>query len=139
MSYWWIFIVLTILCWGTAPILEKAGLKTVDPFSALFIRSTAIFVLLLIVFSVSGKIKFVLKTPPKVALLFVASGLLAGLFGMWAYFKALKINPASKIVPLAAIYPLVAAVLSIYLLGEKVTVARIIGTILIITGVLLVK
>ena len=121
------------------PILEKSGLKTVDPFSALFIRSTAIFILLLIVFSVSGKIKFVFKTPPKVALLFVVSGLLAGLLGMWTYFKALKINPASKIVPLAAIYPLVAAVLSIYLLGERITIARIIGTMLIIIGVLLVK
>jgi transporter family protein len=45
----------------------------------------------------------------------------------------------SKIVPIAAAYPLITAVLSIVVLGEQVTLQRIIGIILTIIGIILVK
>lgn len=135
----WIFIILTILCWGSAPILEKYGLKELDPFSAVFIRSAAIFVMLLAAFGFSGKANVLFKTPLKTTLIFTASGFLAGLAGMWTYFKALKVAPSSKVVPLVATYPLITAVLSVIILREDFSWSRIIGTILIITGVLLVK
>ena len=58
---------------------------------------------------------------------------------MWTYFGALKLDETSKIVPIAAIYPLVTAVLSILILKEGVTLFRLIGTLLIIIGVWLVR
>ncbi|MCP4651996.1 MAG: EamA family transporter [Candidatus Omnitrophica bacterium] len=135
----WFFLLLTILCWGTAPILEKSGLRAVDPFLAVFIRSCTVFTVISFSVIVSGKIKMLAKVPLKSIFMFMASGLLAGLIGMWAYFKVLKINPSSKVVPLSAIYPLITAVLSVILLRENITLPRIIGTILIILGVSLVK
>ncbi len=45
----------------------------------------------------------------------------------------------SKIVPIAASYPLITAVLSIFVLGEQVTLQRIIGIVLTIVGIIMVK
>ena len=137
--YLWTFIILTIICWGSAPILEKYGLKEIDPFSAVFVRSIAIVLMLIVVFVFTGRIGNVLKTPLKTTLIFTASGFLAGLAGMWTYFKALKVAPSSKVVPLVAIYPLITAILSVLILKEGFSWPRILGTILIIAGVLLVK
>ena len=131
-------MVLTIIFWGVTPILEKAGLKSVDPFTGLFIRSCAVFGILATIFISSGRLKLVGKVPPKIIILFILSGISAGLLGMWSYYKVLKVNPASKIVPLTAAYPLFAAFLSVIILKENVTLARIIGTVLIIAGSLLV-
>lgn len=135
----WIFLVLTIIFWGSTPILEKAGLKNVDAFTAVFIRSAAIFTILLVIFIFKGKLGELTKIPFKTILIFTISGIFAGLLGMWTYFKVLKLNPSSKIVPLAAIYPLVTVVLSVLILKEGFSWQRIVGTILIVSGVFLVK
>ncbi|MFC2061361.1 EamA family transporter [Elusimicrobiota bacterium] len=52
---------------------------------------------------------------------------------------ALKDAPASKAVPISATYPLIAAVLGVIILKENVTLIRLLGTVLIISGVCLVK
>ena len=139
MGQVWIFLLITILCWGTTPILEKLGLKDLDVFTGLFIRSAAVFFILLIAFIASGKINSLSKVPAKTIVIFSVTGILAGLVGMWTYFKVLKISPSSKIVPLAATYPLVAAILGVYILKEEFSWLRIVGTILIVAGILLVK
>jgi transporter family protein len=72
-------------------------------------------------------------------LIFGASGLMAGLLGMWTFYAVLKMEPTSKIVPIAACYPLVTALLSVLILNEGVTVQRVMGTALIVAGVWLVK
>lgn len=140
LQFWFLFI-LTVLCWGTPPIFEKYGLTTrnTDPLTGLLVRSIAVFSILFITCAIRGKIAAVAKMPPKVILVFVLSGVMAGLLGMWAYYKLLKISPSSKIVPLVAIYPLVTAVLSFAILNEQFSWQRLVGTVLIVLGVLLVK
>lgn len=135
----WILLILTITFWGITPILEKAGLKQIDAFTALFIRSIVIFGILLVAFTFSGKLSSLSKIPPKTILIFALSGIFAGLLGMWTYFKILKLNPSSKIVPLVATYPLVTSLLGVLILKEEVTWQRIAGTIFIVLGILLVK
>jgi transporter family protein len=58
---------------------------------------------------------------------------------MLTYFYALQAAPASRAVPIAASYPLVAALLGIAFLGESLTLSKLAGTVLIIAGVWLVK
>jgi transporter family protein len=72
-------------------------------------------------------------------LIFGTSGVMAGLLGMWTYYIVLKMEPTSKIVPIAACYPLVTALLSILILNEGVTIQRVMGTALIVAGIWLVK
>jgi transporter family protein len=135
----WFFLLLTIIFWGSTPILEKIGLKSSDVFTALFIRSTAVFLVILAAFGLSGKFNDLSKLSWKTVAIFSASGIMAGLLGMWTYFKVLKLNPSSKIVPLAATYPLITAFLSVLILREGLSWPRIIGTILIVSGIMLVK
>jgi transporter family protein len=75
----------------------------------------------------------------KSLLLFGASGMMAGLLGMWTYYTALKMEATSRIVPIAASYPLVTALLSVLILREGVTLPRIFGTALIVIGIWFVK
>lgn len=132
-------LIATVLCWGLTPIIEKIGLTKVSPIVGVTIRSITITVILVVVTILTGDIKDIIKTDVKSISLFSLSGILAGLLGMWTYYQVLKMGATSKIVPLAATYPLVTAMLSILILGEAITLPRIIGTVLIVGGIYLVK
>ena len=134
-----LLLILTAIFWGSSPILEKMGLTKIEPLTAVTIRSVAVTVVLLIFVALTGRIKDIMQVDAKTTTLFVVSGIMAGFLGMWTYFGALKLAPASKVVPIAAVYPLVTAVLSIIILKEGVTIFRMIGTILIIIGIWFVK
>ena len=134
-----ILLIITIILWGSTPIIEKMGLQTTEPFRGLVIRSLFVAFVLISVCFVAGKWSEVLDTPLKDKVLFSFSGLLAGLLGMLTYFLALKIIPVSKAVPIAASYPFVAAILGVVILGENITLLRVMGTLFIIAGVWLVK
>ncbi|MGQ9509945.1 MAG: EamA family transporter [Thermodesulfobacteriota bacterium] len=132
-------LVITALLWGVTPIIEKMGLARVDPLIGVTVRSFIVTIGLLILTFLLGKGKELSSLDSKSLLLFGLSGLMAGLLGMWTYYSALKIGATSKIVPIAASYPLITAVLSVLILREGVTPSRIIGTTLIVTGIWLVK
>lgn len=134
-----VLLILTAILWGSSPILEKIGLRNTSPLIALTIRSVGVTVALLLTLAWLGKFKDVFNVEGKTVLLFVISGIMAGLLGMWTYFGALKAGATSKIVPIAACYPLITAFLSILILKEGVTMLRLIGTLLIIAGIWLVK
>lgn len=122
-----IFLLLvTMVLWGSTPLIEKLGLKDVDPLMGIFIRSLVITVILFVFYLLSGKLNELTRISVKNFSLFAARGIMAGLIGMWTYFYLLKGGITSKIVPIAASYPLITAVLSIFVLGEQVTLQRII-------------
>jgi transporter family protein len=134
-----VLLVITAILWGATPILEKIGLAKVDPLIGVTIRSTVVTLGLLIITFVMGKGKALMEVDGKGFLLFGASGVMAGLLAMWAYYTALKVGATSKIVPIAACYPLVTALLSVLILREGVTLPRVMGTALIVSGIWLVK
>lgn len=134
-----LLLIVTTLLWGSTPIIEKIGLAKVDPLIGVTIRSIIVTITLLMVTFLVGKGKELTQLDGKSILIFGASGLMAGLLGMWTYYTALKMEPTSKIVPMAACYPLVTALLSVLILKEGLTLLRIIGTTLIVIGIWLVK
>jgi transporter family protein len=132
-------LIVTALLWGTTPILEKIGLAKVDPLIGVTVRSIIVTAGLLILTLVLGKGRALFQLDGKSVVFFGASGVMAGLLGMWTYYTALKLEATSRIVPIAASYPLVTALLSALILGEGMTVPRLIGTGLIVSGIWLVK
>ena len=134
-----VLLVITAILWGATPILEKIGLAKVDPLIGVTIRSTVVTVGLLIITLAMGKGKALMEVDTKGFFLFGASGVMAGLLAMWTYYTALKVGATSKIVPIAACYPLVTALLSVLILREGVTFSRVMGTALIVSGIWLVK
>jgi transporter family protein len=134
-----LLLIVTALLWGSTPIIEKIGLAKVDPLIGVTIRSTIVTAGLFILTFLLGKSKEFMELDGKSILIFGSSGVMAGLLGMWTYYAALKIEATSKIVPIAACYPLVTALLSVLILNEGVTLPRAIGTALIVSGIWLVK
>lgn len=134
-----LLLTITALLWGATPILEKMGLAKVDPLIGVTVRSTIVTAGLLILTFLLGKGKALMEVDGKGFLIFGASGLMAGILGMWTYYMALKMEATSKVVPIAACYPLVTAFLSILILNEGLSVSRVIGTALIVSGIWLVK
>ena len=132
-------ILLTVLFWGIAPIFDKAAVNKGDPFIGVILRGITIGIAMVMAALLSGKVKDIFVMPKQSAVYFALSGLIAGAFGVFTYFKALQLAPTSKIVPLAATYPLVTALFSTLFLGESISIERIIGIILIIVGIWLVQ
>ncbi len=126
--------------WGCAPILEKLGLAKAPVFAGLFYRSLGVvigaFLLLIFKFTL---IKESLMVPPQGWGLLIAGGFLASIVGQIFFYHALKDGEASLVVPLAASYPLVAFILGTIFLGEKVTLAKLSGMLLVVAGVFLLK
>ncbi len=110
-----------------------------DPLVGVTIRSAIVTAGLFLLTFLLGKGRALTELDGKSILLFGASGMMAGLLGMWTYYSALKMEATSKIVPIAACYPLVTALLSVLILKEGVTLHRVFGTALIVSGIWLVK
>ena len=132
-------MIVTTLLWGITPIIEKVGLRKIDPLIGVTIRSTIVTAGLFILTFLLGKGKSLMEVDGKSFLLFGASGMMAGLLGMWTYYTALKMEATSKIVPIAASYPLVTALLSFLILREGVTLPSVFGTALIVMGIWFVR
>ena len=108
-----VLLIITVLLWGTTPIIEKTGLTKVDPLIGVTIRSTIVTAGLFALTLLLGKGRAFYGVDGKSFLIFGASGIMAGLLGMWTYYAALKMGATSKVVPIAACYPLVTACLSV--------------------------
>jgi bacterial/archaeal transporter family protein len=129
----------TMVLWGAAPVVEKLGLEGTDPLTGLLIRSTSVTVALFVLFLVTGRLHQLPAVPGRSILFFAAAGLLAGLLGTWTYYAVLKTGALSQVVPIAAAFPLVTTLAAVLIFKEQVTPLRIVGTCLVILGIILVK
>jgi len=127
---------LTILFWGITPVIEKIGLKSVEPLLALFIRTSSALIAIFLILLLSSSFNISSLTFKNVGILSL-SGILGGFLGMFTYFSLLKAKNASQIVPLTSTYPLVATFLAIIFLKEELTPFKILGTIFIVVGIYL--
>ena len=137
LKHGFIFAVLAALFYGIAPIFAKFGISKVNPLIALSIRTGVIVATLLIILVVSGNIKAFQHINARTFLLLGAEGVAAGLLGHFFYLKAIKVWEVSKVTPISASYPLIAFILAIIFLGEKLTLIKSAGAILVISGIVL--
>jgi transporter family protein len=134
-----LFALLAALFFGLAPVLEKRGLEEVEPLPGLFIRSAVVFSALLLAVVVSGKAGALHSVDRNTVLFLGAGGICGALIGHLFYYLALKAGKASEVVPVASIYPLVALMIAVVFLGEKVSVQKVVGVGLIVLGVVLIR
>lgn len=137
-SFLW--AILTAVIWGVVPLLEKSGLFKIDPIVGLFYRCLGVMIGIVLLFLFKGaEIRQSLGNFHAGMTLLIAGGFLASILGQVFFYQALKTGEASKVVPLAGIYPLVSFILGVMILGEKVTLAKVGGMSLILMGVFLLK
>lgn len=132
--------VLAMLCWGSAAIFDKLGMRGVaNPVVALVVRLGVATGLAFTYAAVSGAFRD-LKTVPGSNLWALAAGaVLASALGQAFYFLAIKHADASRVVPFTASYPAIALVLGVAVLHEPLTLPKVAGTMLVLAGLMLLS
>ncbi|AZR71935.1 hypothetical protein BBF96_00045 [Anoxybacter fermentans] len=133
------FALFAAFLWGLAPILEKIGLAKLSPLAGLTVRSIGITLVILILNFFKPTWKELGEVDFKSIIFILLGGLIAGLIAQWIYYRALKYIEASRVAPIVGSYPFFAFILGILILGEKVTWNKILGSIFILIGILLLK
>jgi len=131
--------VLTLFFWGASPLLEKVALKAVSPLLALAVRTGVAALILVLATLLTGEVREAQELSLRDVLVLGASGLLAGVLGMFTYFSLLKTGAASKIVPLTAAYPLVTAFMALVFLKENLSWERLLGILLTVAGLIILQ
>lgn len=139
-----IMIVIAAIVWGlavilTGVVLQEPGVEVLPIVTMrLLILLGAVFLLSII------QHREQLAIPTKEALLergvliLGLGGIMGFTIGMTALFLSLELIGASQAVPLTSIYPMIAALLGVIFLKEKVRIEQLTGILLIIGGCILV-
>lgn len=135
----YVFAGVAMFFWGLAPIFGKLGLSDMQPLAALTVRSLIISALLVVTVTVRGEWGPVAGVTARDALYIGLEGVCAALFGQLAYYYALKFGEVSRVSPIVSAFPLVALVLGVAVLGEKLTIYKVVAGMLIVAGIILLK
>ncbi|MGE5583228.1 MAG: EamA family transporter [Bacillota bacterium] len=126
------------ICWGIAPLFGKVGLRGVNPLDGLVAR-TAITVLFVGGWAIaSGSFGRLNIIPTKRWYYLGAEAFLATFAGDLAYYASIKRGDIGQTALILASSPLITMWVGWYFLGEPLSLPKMFGAALIITGVVLV-
>jgi transporter family protein len=129
---YWSF--LSALFAAATAILAKIGVAGVD--SNLATRTTVVLVFTwMVAFTTAGAIS-IERLSGRTWLFLGLSGIATGLSWL-CYFRALQLGPASRVAPIDKLSVLFVIVLAAMFLGERLTIAKAAGGLLIATGAIL--
>lgn len=130
------YSLLTTLFTSIITILGKIGLKQIDTFLSTTLKTIIVFIILLIYVLIKKDYKEIKNITKKDILYIILSGLSTCL--SWTlYFIALKSNDTSKVFIIEKLSIIVAIILSIIFLKEKLNKKKAIGFILIILSTII--
>jgi transporter family protein len=134
------FAILAAIVWGVAPIVEKAGLARIEPIAGVMLRSLGVMIgaIVLAAFN-TNLLRSAFRADQKTIILLFIGGIIASILGQIFFYNALRHGEVSKMVPIAATYPLVSFLLGLVFFGESFTVAKGLGIGFVILGVFLLR
>ncbi|MDD5656060.1 MAG: EamA family transporter [Elusimicrobia bacterium] len=131
-----VFVLLTVLLWGAAGLLDKLVLRWLGPNETFVVRMGVNALLSLAVFAWGVlPARAAVAQAGKLPVLVISASLTLTLAAVFCYIKALASAEASRVVPLTSAFPLVTVLLAVLFLGEALTPAKLLGTLLICAGV----
>ena len=125
--------------WAMAPILYKKALSGVSPVSANIVRCASNAAVLVLVLVALGLTSALTRLPLGILAVVVVSGVVGLGVGDTLYMIGLKSIGVARAVPLASTYPLFSLLWATMLLNQPVTFAAIVGTVVILLGILLLR
>ena len=129
---------LVAFIWGINPIMEKLSLVKATPLTVMTIRFIMTSIVLTIITIYQGKFYELNNLDSKTYYYIIIPAILAGV-GLYIYFIALGKGESSKVVPIIATFPLFTAVYAFLILKESITTPKIIGTFLIVSGLVILN
>ncbi|MDF2875138.1 MAG: protein of unknown function transrane [Sporomusa sp.] len=134
-----IFALLSAVTAALVAVFGKLGLQSIDANTATAIRSVIMAVFLILVVAGQGNLKQIpVILADKRAITFIALSGVAGALSWLFYFLALKFGKVSQVAPIDKLSVVIASVLAVTLLGEKISALSGIGIALIAVGAIFV-
>jgi transporter family protein len=132
---WFGWALLSAFFAALTALLAKVGVRGIDPNLATAIRTTVILLFTwTLALLTSGRADWNAALSPRTGLFLIASGLATGLSWL-CYFRALKLGEVSQVAPIDKLSVVMAIVLAMLFLGERLRVQEAIGATLIVAGV----
>ena len=133
-----LFAFLALVGFGSGAICDKLALRGLPASGAVIARSLMTAVIFTGYGAFAGHFRTIAGAGAIPLAWLVAGVVVNPVLGQLALFKALKFGEASRVVPIAASYPLVTVILAALFLGEKLTAPKVAGVLCIVVGVGLV-
>ena len=130
---WAVFALLSAVFAALTGILAKLGMEGINSNLGTAIRTVVVLVMAWAIVFATGKHTGISDITTRGWVFLVLSGLATGLSWI-CYFHALQIGEASKVIPIDKFSVVISMVLAFLVLGEKVTVTKVIGGVLIAAG-----
>jgi len=135
---WLIYAILSAVCAALVGIFGKIGLQNVDANTATAVRAMIMAVFLFIIVAIEGNLHKIpnIISDKKNFMFIVLSGI-AGATSWLFYFLALKTGKVTQVAPIDKLSVVLAALIAIIFLGEKISLLNGVGIGLITIGVIL--
>ena len=131
------FAILAAFCWGLSAVLVRLGVHSIAPTTGTWISlvpgSIAIMAL-----AMTLHFQDIIELPKAAYLWFALGGFLNFTLGRLLNTIGIKLVGVSKAAPLFSTAPVFATILGITFLGETITVQLIVGTSLVVCGIILI-
>ena|SRR5690349_19470439 len=132
---WLSWALLSALFAGITAVLAKVGVAEINSHVATAIRTSVVLVFTWVIALVSVKAGDWPTITPRAWLFLAFSGVATGLSWL-CYFRALQLGEVSKVAPLDKLSVVIAIVLSIAFLGERLAARECAGAALLVAGAL---
>lgn len=130
---WLVYAFSSALFAGITSILTKCGIKKTESTVATAIRTIIVLIFAWIMVFLTGSQSTISTIDSKTLLFLILSGLATG--ASWlCYFKALQLGDINKVVPIDKLSTILTLILAFIFLGEKLTIIKIFGIIIIAIG-----
>ena len=133
---WWAYALISAVAAAAVSILAKLGMADVPSHIATAVRVVVVVAFAWGVAVYAGETKALATFTPKTWLFLGLSGLGTGISWL-AYFKALKMAPASSVAPIDKLSLAFTLVFAVIFLKEALTWKIALGTALIVVGTLI--
>ncbi|MDR3562415.1 MAG: EamA family transporter [Negativicutes bacterium] len=140
MEYLWlIYGLLAALTASLVAIFGKIGLQSVDANTATAVRAIIMALFLVLVVAAQGNLSEIPAIiSNKRAITFIVLSGIAGALSWLFYFMALKVGKVSQVAPIDKLSVVLATVIAVTFLGEKISAWSGLGVALIAIGAVLV-
>jgi bacterial/archaeal transporter family protein len=135
MDTWVVYAIVSMVFAGLTSVLAKYGLQNINPDLGLGIRTSTIFLLIIVFNLATDKLKDFSNLTQKQLLLLIASGITTTCSWIF-YYRAMKDGPVSYVAAIDKASIIITLVLSFLILKEPVTPKVLVGASLIFIGML---
>ena len=132
---WALFALLSAVFAALTGILAKIGMEGINSSLATAIRTVVVLAMAWGLVFLTGKQAGIADITTRGWVFLTLSGIATGLSWLF-YFYALQMGEASKVVPIDKFSVVISMVLAFLVLGEKLTILKVVGGLMITVGTL---